>query len=90
MYTASNYNDCKFSLDKITEVVDRLKAVERQEKTIFYSSEMHKSALEQYFNVQIDSDDYIVDTIIGKVRLVRAKDIDTKNQIFVIDWIWER
>ena len=93
MYTASNYNDCKFSLDKITEVVDRLKAVERQEKTIFYSSEMHKSALEQYFNVQIDSDDFIVENLEGKFRLVKASStlsaIVDENRMFVVDGIWE-
>ena len=93
MYTASNYNNSNFSLDKITEVVDRLKAVERQEKTIFYSLEMHKSSLEQYFNVQIDLDDFIVENLEGKFRLVKASStlsaIVDENRMFVVDGIWE-
>lgn len=94
MYTASSYNSSNFSLNEITEVVNRLEAVERQEKTIFYSSEMHKSSLEQYFNIQIDSDDFIVENLEGRFRLVEASSTLEKigvsaNAMFVVDMIWE-
>lgn len=94
MYTANYYNDSNFSLERLTEVVDRLRAVERKEKTIFYSSAVHKTSLEQLFNVQIDSDDFIVENLEGKFRLVKASSTLEKigvsaNAMFVVDMIWE-
>ena len=93
MNTSNNYNDSKFSSEQLAEVVDRLKAVERKEKTIFYSSDAHKTSLEQLFNVQIDSDDLIVENLEGKFRLIKSTSLismlGTENTMFVVDGIWE-
>ena len=93
MYTANNYNDSKFSPQQLTEVVDRLKAVERKEKTIFYYSDVHKTAIEQCFNIQIDSDDFILENLEGRFRLVKLSSLisalGTENMMFVVDGIWE-
>ena len=93
MYTSNNYSDSKFSSEQLTEVVDRLKAIERKEKTIFYSSDTHKTALEQLFNVHIDSDDLIVENMEGRFRLIKSTSLisalGTENTMFVVDGIWE-
>ena len=93
MCTSNNYSDLKFSSEQLAEVVERLKAVERKWKTIFYSSDVHKTALEQLFNVQIDSDDLIVENLEGKFRLIKPTSLisalGTENTMFVVDGIWE-
>lgn len=93
MYASNNYNDSNFSVERLAEVVDKLKAVERKEKMIFYSSDAHKTALKQLFNVQIDSDDLIVENLEGKFRLIKSTSLisalGTENTMFVVDGIWE-
>ena len=93
MYASNNYNDSKFSSEQLAEVVERLKAVECKWKTIFYSSDVHKTALEQLFNVQIGSDDLIVENLEGRFRLIKSTSLisalGTENTMFVVDGIWE-
>lgn len=93
MSTSAVYNDSKFNLDQLIEMVNNTQVVERTEKTIFYSSETHKSALEQCFNVRIDSDDFIVNSLEGRFRLIKTLGVmdicGLKEQLFVIDGIWE-
>lgn len=76
-------------LDKLLELVEQVDAMQEQEKTILYSSDFHKYALEQYLNIKIESDDLIVSTVVGMLRLVRASSIVTRpimeNQMFIVE-----
>lgn len=81
-------------LNKFLELVEKVSATQEQERTILYSSEIQKSALEQYLGIKIESDDCIVtSTKIGSVRLVRASDVVIgeigANQIFLVDGMWD-
>jgi len=84
-----------FDSEEFKKMVDEITAIQNQEKTIVYMTELQKDVLKKYFDVELPSDDCIYQTKYGRYRFINLIGnkwfnlLENQNVMCVINGIYE-